>query len=107
MCILSVLRSPDPFSVVIIKEIENGIDPVMLHILMNEIQHFIENKKGQVILTTHSPYFLDLVPLKSIVVVEKDINNNQIFKYPYKDKLIQQWYKEFSPGRLYTMGIYK
>ena len=54
------------------------------------------------ILTTHSPYLLDLLDLSHIVVVERE-ENQPVFRRPDAEQLAE-WSKSFSPGRLYTMG---
>ena len=56
----------------------------------------------QVILTTHSPYLLDLLDLSHIVVVERE-EGQPVFRRPDAEQL-SDWSKSFSPGRLYTMG---
>jgi len=104
ICLLAVLRHPEPPSVVVIEEIENGLDPGTIHILIDELRYFIESGKGQVIITTHSPYLLDLISLEHIIVTERDDSGTPRFTRPASEKELQEWAKNFSPGRLYTMG---
>jgi hypothetical protein len=63
----------------------------------------VESGLSQVILTSHSPYLLDLLDLSHIVLVER-INGQPIFTRPVNDKELQKWSKRFGPGKLYTMG---
>jgi predicted ATP-dependent endonuclease of OLD family len=56
----------------------------------------------QIILTTHSPYLLDLLDLSHIVVTER-VNGAPTFVRPDEESL-KDWAQSFSPGRLYTMG---
>ncbi len=102
VALLACLRHPDPPQVLIVEEIENGLDPRTLHLLVEEIRAAIATGKTQVLATTHSPYLLDLLDLSHIVVVER-FDGGPTFKRPDRKELAT-WIKTFSPGRLYTMG---
>src|SRR3989304_4147567 len=69
LALLALLRDPDPPPVIIVEEIENGLDPRTVHLLVDEIRSFVESGHGQVIFTTPSPYLLDLLSLSQIIVV--------------------------------------
>ncbi|OAD19104.1 hypothetical protein THIOM_005279 [Candidatus Thiomargarita nelsonii] len=49
-----------------IEEIENGLEPRTIHLIVEEIRNVVESSKTQIIVTTHSPYFLDLLRLEHI-----------------------------------------
>jgi predicted ATPase len=102
LALLACLRHPDPSPLLVVEEVENGLDPRTLHLLVEEIRGAITAGTSQVILTTHSPYLLDLLDLSQIVVVER-VNGQPTFRRPDPDQLAA-WSKTFSPGRLYTMG---
>jgi len=104
LAILAVLRHPNPPPVVIIEEIENGLDPRTVHLLVDEIRYFVESGYGQVIFTTHSPYLLDLLPLSPIIVVDRDDSGSPQFTRPSSQKELKDWTEEFTPGKMYTMG---
>ena len=82
LALLAVLRHPTPPPVIIIEEIENGLDPRTLHLLVDEIRYFVESGRGQVIATTHSPYLLDLLTLSQLIVVERDAGGSPAFTRP-------------------------
>jgi predicted ATPase len=107
LALLAILRHPTPPPVIIIEEIENGLDPRTVHMLVDEIRHFVESGLGQVIVTTHSPYLLDLLKLSQIVVVERDASGSPVFSRPSSQKSLEEWAEKFSPGKLYTMGKLK
>lgn len=107
LALLAILRHPIPPPVIIIEEIENGLDPRTVHMLVDEIRHFVESGLGQVIVTTHSPYLLDLLKLSQIVVVERDASGSPVFTRPASQKSLEEWAQKFSPGKLYTMGKLK
>lgn len=102
VALLTVLRHPNPPSVVFVEEIENGLDPRTIHLLVEEIRGFLQNG-GQVVATTHSPYLLDLLDLSQIIVVERGKSRAPTFNRPSKKRL-KGWAEKFAPGRLYTMG---
>jgi len=64
----------------------------------------VQSGESQIILTTHSPYFLDLLPLQTILQVERDKKGNPVFWRPADNKEVRDWAKDFAPGRLYTTG---
>lgn len=103
VALLAVFRHPQPAPVVIIEELENGLDPRTIHLMIDEIRNFIENTGAQVIFTTHSPYLLDLLKLNEIVFVEKT-DGDVKFSRPGDNKEIAEWAEKFTPGKLYTMS---
>ena len=102
VALLACLRHPKPPPVLLVEEIENGLDPRTIHLLVEEIRAAITAGTTQVVLTTHSPYLLDLLDLSQIVVVERE-DGQPVFRRPDEDQL-SGWSKSFSPGHLYTMN---
>lgn len=102
LAILAALRHPDPPPLLVIEEVENGLDPRTIHLLVEEIRAAITAQTTQIILTTHSPYLLDLLDLSHIIVTER-VNGEPTFVRPDEDNL-KAWTSSFSPGRLYTIG---
>jgi predicted ATPase len=102
LALLACLRHPDPPPLLVVEEIENGLDPRTVHLLVEEMRAALEGGATQIIVTTHSPYLLDLLDLSQIVVVER-INGEPTFIRPNQEELAD-WASKFSPGRLYTMG---
>ncbi|MEJ7676533.1 MAG: AAA family ATPase [Segetibacter sp.] len=103
VALLAVFRHPQPAPVVVIEELENGLDPRTIHLIISEIRNFIENTGSQVIFTTHSPYLLDLLNLNEIVFVEKT-DSDVKFSKPGDNKEITEWAEKFTLGKLYTMS---
>jgi predicted ATPase len=102
LALLACLRHPNPPPLLVVEELENGLDPRTVHLVVEEIRAAIEVGSIQIILTTHSPYLLDLLDLSHIVVVER-IDGEPTFVRP-NQKELADWASKFSPGRLYTMG---
>ncbi|MDX2078628.1 MAG: ATP-binding protein [bacterium] len=103
LCLLALFRHPTPPPVIFIEEIENGLDPHTIQYIIEEIRSLIVTGKSQVVITTHSPYLLDLLDLSQIVVVERE-GSETTFHRPADDESLQAWSKKFSPGQLYTMN---
>jgi predicted ATPase len=103
LALLAVLRNPDPPPLVVIEEIENGLDPRTIALIVEEIRSAIGTGRTQVIVTTHSPYLLDLLSLSQIIIVER-IDGAVTFTRPADQPGLTEWSQKFSPGRLYTMN---
>jgi predicted ATPase len=105
LSILALLRHPFPPPLIFIEEIENGLSPKTLSLIAKEIQIAVKNKKTQVIISTQSPYLLDLVSLKQIVVVARDENGQPTFTGLSDQKSLLEWAVNFTPGQLFAMGL--
>lgn len=104
LALLALLRHPNPPPLIVVEEIENGLDPRSIHLIVEEIRNAVLAGTTQVIITTHSPYLLDLLTLEHLVVVERDAQGQPRFVRPADHDNLQQWAQEFAPGKLYTMG---
>ena len=104
LALLALLRHPLPPPLIVIEEIENGLDPRSIHLLVEEIRNAVQGGITQVVLTTHSPYLLDLLKLDQLVLVARDESGEPKFYRPDSDTKLNEWAKDFAPGRLYTMG---
>jgi len=100
LAMLAILNSAEVPPVIFIEEIENGLDPRTLNLLVEEIRGVLP--EHQVIATTHSPYFLDLVALKHIVVAERKEGKTTFYR-PNDEERLNVWKEKFSAGSLYTM----
>lgn len=103
LALLALFRHPEPPPLIVIEEIENGLDPRTIHLIVEEIRDVVESGRSQIIVTTHSPYLLDLLPLSSIVLVERE-GSETTFSRPADDESLLNWAQNFAPGKLYTMG---
>jgi predicted ATPase len=104
LALLAVLRHPEPPPLIVVEEIENGLDPRSIHLLVEEMRTAVLAGLTQVVLTTHSPYLLDLLKLDQLVLVARDDKGEPRFHRPSDDAKLAKWVKDFAPGRLYTMG---
>jgi predicted ATPase len=104
LALLALLRHPKPPPLIVVEELENGLDPRSLHLLVEEIRNAVLSGVTQVVLTTHSPYLLDLLTLDHLVLVEREPDGPPSFRRPADDASLAKWAEEFAPGKLYTMG---
>jgi predicted ATPase len=103
LALLAIFTQSNKPSVLFIDEIENGLDPRTIGLLLSEIESVFNSKEMQVVVTTHSPYLLDMIPLESVIVTEKTIDGS-IYSIPNNELDLTNWKDKFSPGKLYTMG---
>jgi predicted ATPase len=106
LALLAVFRNPNPSPLIVIEEIENGLDPRSINLIIGEIRELIKQGNSQVVITTHSPYLLDLLHLSQIVFVERE-NGKVVFKRPYDVEDLRKWSKEYTPGELYEKDLFQ
>jgi predicted ATPase len=104
LAILALLRDPDPPPVIFIEELENGLDPRTVGLLIEEIRSAVKARRTQIIATTHSPYLLDQLLFEHVVVVERNAEGQPEFWRPQDERALDVWARDFSLGQIYTMG---
>lgn len=105
LALLALLRSPSPPPLLVVEEIENGLDPRTIGLVVDEIRSAVGAGDTQIILTTHSPYLLDKLSIDQIVTVERSDGGSPVFRRPAEEKELRQWAAKFAPGSLYSMGM--
>jgi energy-coupling factor transporter ATP-binding protein EcfA2 len=91
-------RRPGP-SLLCIEEIENGLDPIAVRKVLKYLE--AASRRGvQVILTTHSPWLLDDVPLESIQLVRR-VQGDTTYTRLQDDPASQQSDPRVLPGGRY------
>lgn len=100
--LLTVLATPDPAPLIAIDEPETGLHPSMLPIVAEYAVDAAE--RTQVILTTHSPQFLDAFKECSPKITVTKWSKGQTFLKSLKGELLAQWLKEYSLGSLQLSG---
>ena len=100
--LLTVLASPTPAPVIAIDEPEAGLHPAMLPIVA---EHAVDAAlRSQVILTTHSPQFLDAFKetLPTTTVTKWDEGQTELKTLDGEE--LKYWLKEYTLGSLYKSG---
>ncbi len=101
--LIATLLDPDPPPVLFIEEIENGLDPRTIGLVVDLMRAAARSGRTQVIATTHSPYLLDMLDLDDVLLCERG-KKGPAFSWPANRKEMQVWRDKFMPGRLYTMN---
>lgn len=69
---LLLMEDPEPAPLIGIEEPENGLHHQLLAILAQELQAFAQRDRGpQVLVTTHSPYFVDALTPDEVWILHK------------------------------------
>jgi len=97
---LSCLATPP--NILLVEEPENWIHHASLKDIIETLKHLSDEKDVQVILTTHSPYLLDLVQPKDVRVFTKDdegaVHAAKLSDHPEVESLR----KHFKTGEIWT-----
>ena len=103
---LILLFDPKPHPLLCVEEPENQLYPNLLRELAEEFASYA-NKGGQVFVSTHSPDFLNAVPLNSIFWLTKENGITKIFKAS-DDEILQTLIDEGDlPGFLWNQGLFQ
>ncbi len=102
LVLIAILSQPDPPPLIAIDEPETGLHPRMQHIIA---EYAVEaSRKTQVILTTHSPEFLDAfrdtIPKVTVAFWE---DGQTVLKTPPED-VLKDWLKQYTLGSLMSSG---
>jgi len=102
LLLLAILASPTPAPLIAIDEPETGLHPSMLPIVA---EYAVEaSKRAQVILTTHSPQFLDAFHETRPTTTVTTWSEGQTTLKKLADEALGYWLKEYSLGSLFRTG---
>lgn len=101
----ALLSLQHPPSLIAIEEVENGLDPWTLSCLLDALRNIAEDRIP-VLLTTHSPYFLDKFEPQNIIHVTCPKGESLYRNTSTYDDVIK-YEGEIPPGVLYTAGYFK
>ena len=106
--LLAVLLSPNPGGLYFFEEIDNGIHPARLHLLIDLIESQTKSNGIQVITTTHSPEMLNLInddTFRNTSVVYRDEESSDAIVRPASDlPNARRLRKSKGLGRLHSTG---
>lgn len=105
---LALLHDPDPHPLLCIEEPENQLYPSLMTILAEEFAAYAERRKGeaQVFVTTHSPDFLNAVPLESIYWLRKENGFTKVNRAADDPQLVDFVNGGDKPGWLWREGLF-
>jgi hypothetical protein len=100
---LAVLNLPEPPRVILIEEPENGIHPKRLEDVLRIVRDLVgEQKQSQVIMTTHSPYVVDLFEPQSVSLCQKGPDGCVTARRLSESKKVRDQLDVFSLGEIWT-----
>jgi predicted ATPase len=99
---LTVLNLPTPPRVLLVEEPENGIHPGRLQDVLKILRDSIsERSSTQVLLTTHSPYVVDLFSPDEVTLCRRE-NEQIVTKKLSESKMVRDQLDVFSLGEIWT-----
>ena len=102
LAFLAISHQPDPPNILLIEEPENGVHHARLAEIIETLRHLNREKGVQIVLTTHSPYLLDLAEPEEVRVFAKDeegaIHQKRLSDHPE----VQSLKKHFMTGEIWT-----
>jgi len=99
---LAVLSLPQPPRVLLIEEPENGIHPGRLRNILSILKQLVsERKTTQILLTTHSPYVLDLFSPEDVTLCRREKDEITTKKLS-ESKMVRDQLDVFSLGEIWT-----
>ncbi len=104
LALVALLKDPDPPPVIFIEEIENGLDPRTVGLVVDLLKEATRAGRTQVVATSHSPYLLDLLELEDLILCQRNESGEPRFIRADSDEALKAWRRDFTPGRLYAMG---
>lgn len=102
LMLLTVLASPDPATLIAIDEPEIGLHPSMLPIIAEYAAEAAT--RTQVVMTSHSPVFLDALSKARPDVTLLHWENGKSQLFPLDAEALERWLAEYRLGELFTSG---
>jgi len=103
---LVLLHDPKPHPLLCVEEPENQLYPSLMPELSEEFESY-SRRGGQVFVSTHSPDFLNAVPLESLFVLSKECGLSVIRKAAEFDQITNMVEAGDKLGWLWREGMFK
>ncbi len=100
---LAVVHSPKPPSVILLEEPENGIHPERLREVLSILRGLTEEgRRTQIVMTTHSPYALDLFEPEEVTLCTKQPDGSVFVNRLSESEKVREQAKVFTLGEIWT-----
>jgi predicted ATPase len=100
---LTILSLPKPPRLILVEEPENGIHPKRLQDLLAILRELVqEQSHTQVILTTHSPYFVDLFKPDEVTLCQRAQDNSMTVWRLSESETVREQSAFFTLGEIWT-----
>ncbi|MFW6255796.1 MAG: AAA family ATPase, partial [Candidatus Sumerlaeota bacterium] len=104
---LVLLNDPQPHPLLCVEEPENQLYPHLMSQLAEEFLEYCNRREdgGQVFVSTHSPEFLNEVPIESVFWLDKENGSTQIHRASEDENLARLVAEGDKPGYLWKQGL--
>lgn len=100
---LTILNLPQPPRVLLVEEPENGIHPKRLQDVLSILRDLVsEQAQCQVILTTHSPYVVDLFQPEEVTLCQKTADGSVAVRRLSESQAVREQLDVFTLGEIWT-----
>jgi len=100
---LTILHLPQPPRVILVEEPENGIHPKRLKDVLGILKNLVSKQSHtQVILTTHSPYVVDMFDAKEVSLCTKNEDGSVSVHRLSDSKTVREQLDVFTLGEIWT-----
>ncbi len=100
--LLTVLSHPEPAALIAVDEPETGLHPSMLPVIAEYAE--AASERTQVVLTTHSPEFLDAFTGLSPHVTVCHWEEGETHLYGLSSETLGRWLEQYRLGHMFTRG---
>jgi predicted ATPase len=100
LCLMAILKTPDPPSLICIDEPELGLHPDWIKLVAELLQDAAA--RTQVIVATHSPHIVAKLEPEQVIVTEKVEGETHLNQLKTRD--LGNWLKDFSLAELWLSG---
>jgi predicted ATPase len=100
LCLIAILKNPDPPPLICIDEPELGLHPDWIKLVAELLQDAA--MRTQVIVATHSPYIVAKLDPEQVIVTEKTDGETHLTQLKTPD--LENWLKDFSLADLWLSG---
>ena len=105
VAIFAVLEASPKPSIVCIEEIENGLDPFTLEYVVQSLRSSAD-RGTQILVTSHSPYLLDMMSHNEVVFVDRTGGDSQ-YQRAKDSEEAKKWGARLPPGSLFVSSAKK
>jgi predicted ATPase len=100
---LTIMHLPQPPRVVLVEEPENGIHPGRLKDVLSILRGLVsEQSQTQIVLTTHSPYVVDLFQPEEVTLCQKEDDGSVSVRRLSESKAVREQLDVFTLGEIWT-----
>ena len=103
---LLLLHDPEPHKILCVEQPENQLYPRLMNILGEEFEEYAR-RGGQVFVSTHSPQFLNAIPVESLFFIEKHEGVSKILPFSSDPLVSEQLMAGDKAGYLWEQGMLK